>query len=422
MGRQTKKADLELQYTLADLKKVVKKHLLLDDYSIVDVLTAAVIANILPGLDPLWLMFVGPSSSAKTELLNALESLPHIVFVSDITKSALISGKEDASLLKRLKNKTMVMKDFTTILSKKPDDLRIIMSQFREVYDGKFSKAFGTGKVEEFEGHVGFIGACTSVYDKHYGVIGQMGERFLLYRLKNKDQRKTAIKVINDFGTNNARTKELKAAFKKFFNQFKKTHFTINAPDAVLVEKISYLVDFCTMARCPVSRDRYTKEITHMPEVEGTPRLAKQLYHLALSLRYVRNKPEITDDIYEVIKKVGLDVAPKFRVVLLKYLWDENAKEIYSTWLKTGEIATGTKIQKVTALRTLQDLSQVGLLRWRESAEFDEDGTKNIHRPYEWQLTEKAVECIGGAGLFLTGNQALCPPVSAIYPPPTRVM
>jgi hypothetical protein len=399
MGRQTK-ANLELQYTLSDLKEVVKKHLLLDDYSIVDVLTAAVIANVLPGLDPLWLMFVGPSSSAKTELLNSLEPLSHTFFVSDLTKSSLISGQDNASLLPRLKNKTMVMKDFTTILSKKPDDVRIIMSQFREVYDGKLSKAYGTGKVVKFKGHVGFIGACTSAYDKHYGVIGQMGERFLLYRIKNKDQRKTAIRAVCDFGCETTMREELQAAFKKFFNQFKKSQFTIRPPAEILAEKISYLVDFCTMARCSVSRDRFTKEITHMPEVEGTPRLAKQLYHLALSLKYVRNEPEITDDIYKVIKKVALDVAPKYRVVLLKQLYSENAMETFGRWLKTGEIAAETNIHTKTVLRTLQDLSQVGLLRWRESTEYDDTGTRNVHRPYEWQISTHAYECITGAGLF----------------------
>jgi hypothetical protein len=37
-------------------------------------------------------------------------------------------------------------------------------------------KAFGNGKVLAWEGHVGLLGAVTPVYDKHYSVIGSLGE------------------------------------------------------------------------------------------------------------------------------------------------------------------------------------------------------------------------------------------------------
>ena len=55
---------LKLNFTLNDLKEVVKRHLLLDNYNIVDVLIATIIANLFK-TDPLWLLIIGPSSSAK---------------------------------------------------------------------------------------------------------------------------------------------------------------------------------------------------------------------------------------------------------------------------------------------------------------------------------------------------------------------
>jgi hypothetical protein len=274
---------LGLIYTLNDLKTLVENNLLLDNYTIVDVLTAAVIANRFP-TDPLWLLIVGPPSSAKTELLNGIEVLPETFFLSDLTKSTLISGKEDSSLLPKLDKKIIVMKDFTTILSKKPDDLKIIMSQLREVYDGKLSKGFGTGKVEKWNGHIGFIGACTAAYDRHYGVIGQMGERFLLYRMKNKDDLKTGLMALDGFGNENTMRKDLQEAFKRFILQFKKIDVSVKKPSDDLRYKIVSLATFCGQGRCPVHRDRYTKEVTYLPDAEGTPRLTKQLYHLAIAL------------------------------------------------------------------------------------------------------------------------------------------
>ncbi|MFO7477920.1 MAG: hypothetical protein R6X03_06205, partial [Methyloceanibacter sp.] len=114
----------------------MRKHLTLDDYRIVDIILAVVVANLFK-TDPLWMLIIGASSTAKTELLAALEGLPMMFFISDLTTNTLISGKKDASLLMRLINKIIVMKDFTTILSKRPDDLKIIMGHLREVYDGK---------------------------------------------------------------------------------------------------------------------------------------------------------------------------------------------------------------------------------------------------------------------------------------------
>ena len=132
---------MKLKYTLHHLKEVVKKYLLLDDYSIVEVIIATILANSFP-TDALWLLIIGASSSAKTELLSAINEMPQTFFISDLTKNTLISGKKDSSLLPHLNGKIMIFKDFTTILSKKPDDLKIIMSQLREIYDGKFSKGF----------------------------------------------------------------------------------------------------------------------------------------------------------------------------------------------------------------------------------------------------------------------------------------
>ena len=96
---------------------------------------------------------------------------------------------------------------------------------------------------------------------------------------------------------------------------------------------------------------------------------------------------------YELIKKVGLDLIPKMRLVILRRLYEKRATEINCYWLKTTNIAKATGIHGKTTLRTLQDLCVIGLVRWQQAE--DETG-----QPYEWQLTEKALESIGGAEIF----------------------
>ena len=248
----------QLTCTLQDVKQVVRKHLLLDDYRIVDIILAVVIANLFK-TDPLWMLIIGASSTAKTELLAALDGLPMMFFISDLTTNTLVSGKKDASLLPRLTNKIICMKDFTTILSKRPDDLKIIMGHLREVYDGKLTKSYGTGDTINWTGHVGFIGACTPVYDRKHGVISQMGERFLLYRNTNKDDIKSGIQALSGFGSETTMRSELKEVFKTFLEQFKGFNLTIPKLSEDMQYQIVSLATLCGHGRCAVHRDPICK-------------------------------------------------------------------------------------------------------------------------------------------------------------------
>jgi len=378
---------------LQDVKKVVRKHLLLDDYTVVDIILAVVIANLFK-TDPLWMLIIGASSTAKTELLQALDKLPMTFFISDLTTNTLVSGKKGASLLPRLDKKIVVMKDFTTILSKRPDDLKIIMGHLREVYDGKFVKSYGTGDTVNWTGHVGLIGACTPVYDRKHGVISQMGERFLLYRNTNKDDIKSGIQALAGFGSELKMRSELREIFTKFLNQFKKVSLTVPELTEDMQYQIVSLATLCGHGRCSVHRDPYAKdEITYLPEPEGSPRLTKQLFHLAIALMAVNEVDEITDDIYSVLVKVGTDLIPRIRFNIIKYLWDSGALEGTGNFLTTSEVARGTGIHGKTSLRALQDMSILGLTK----GELDEEAHGS---PYIWQLSEKTILLIGGSEVF----------------------
>lgn len=378
---------------MQDVKQVVRKHLLLDDYRIVDVILAVVIANLFK-TDPLWLLIIGASSTAKTELLAALHGLPMISFISDLTTNTLISGKKGASLLPKLNKKIIVMKDFTTILSKRPDDLKIIMGQLREVYDGKLTKAYGTGDTIDWNGHVGFIGACTPVYDRKHGVISQMGERFLLYRNTNKDDIKAGIQALSGFGSELKMRSEIREIFRKFLNQYKEVNLTVPKLSEDMQYQIVSLATLCGHGRCAVHRDPYAKDIvTYLPEPEGSPRLTKQLFHLAIALMAINGFDEITDEIYSVLLKVGTDLIPRLRFNIIKYLWDSRALERFGEFLTTNEVAKGTGIHGRTSLRALQDLSIVGLTKGELAEETQ-------GKSYIWQLSEKAVLLIGGSEVF----------------------
>jgi len=381
---------------LRDLKKVFRKHLLLDDYKIVDVVMAVIVGNFFQ-TDPLWLLIIGPSSSAKTEVLNSLDGLPFTYFISDMTTKTLLSGKENASLLPELNNKVVIMKDFTTVLSKRADDLKIIMAQWREVYDGKVCNMYGTGGASSkvvWTGHVGLLGAATPVYDRKHGVVSQMGERFLLYRNTNNKDLESGLRSLSCFGSENVMREELQKAVEKFLNQFQGMELTVPDLSDDLKHKIVALASLCGHGRCHVHRDPYSKdEITYLPEPEGSPRLSKQLYHLGIALMVVNGANKITDKIYQLLLKVGRDLIPRIRFKCLKYLWDKKALKNSGIFLTTNEVANGIDINGRTVLRALQDMAIVGLTK----GQLGED----LHgSPYVWQLTEKTVNLIGWSEFF----------------------
>ena len=388
-----------MNFPLESLKAIINKHLLLDNDIIVDVIVATVLANRMK-IDPTWLLIVGPPSSGKTEILRALKVLDNIYFLSTLTPSTLISGKtakngRDPSLIYQLNDKILVMKDFTTVLSMRSENQQEILAQLREVYDGELSKGFDTGEhKKEWSGHVGFIGACTPVYDKHYGVIGAMGDRFILFRCSNGDADKLGFIAIDLCGTELSFRNEIQIAVKKYFYQFNENY---KPPQIIATEETkrmtASLAAACAQLRCPVDRDRYTREVTFTPEPEGPPRVAKQLWQLATGLAMAYGSHSIDESVYKVITKISRDLMPVKRRTIISHMWKQKLWQQTACWGNTKEIATAVGMPTRTTKRELEDLMIVGAVRR------DRDGPGET-APYRWQLAEETVSRLDYTEMF----------------------
>ena len=111
----------------------------------------AVAANRLPG-DPVWLFLVGASGAGKTEIVRSTNTLPETVEVSTITEAGLLSGTstreraDDATggLLRHIGAMgTIVLRDFTSVLSMDRDGLGTVLAALREIYDGRWQRNVG---------------------------------------------------------------------------------------------------------------------------------------------------------------------------------------------------------------------------------------------------------------------------------------
>jgi len=295
---------------LEDVKKVVKKYLYFESGQdqIIDIILATVIANKIGG-DPVWMLIIGPPSSAKTELLRGLHGLDVVHFLSTVTPSTFISGMKtekkevEPSLLPKLDGKVLVIKDFTSILSTRSENRQEILAQLREIHDGSISKAFGTGKQFEWEGKLGLLGACAPVYDKHYRVIATMGDRFMLARINNSDPIKTGEKARANVGREKEMRDEIAYIFKRFLDQFRKTNLINPTIDDDYLNKIISLASFCAYSRCQVERDYKTRQPEYLPQPEGTGRLMKQFIQIGMGLTLTQGKISIDGKVFCVLKK-----------------------------------------------------------------------------------------------------------------------
>lgn len=387
----------ELKFPLGKVKEVVHKWLYLEDDHMIDVMFATHIANQFQ-TDPSWMIFIAPPSHTKTELLRSFEGHPQAYFLSNLTPATLVSGinpkklQEDPSLLLKLDGKTLILKDFTTVLSMRSENQQEIISQLREIYDGHYTKVFGNGKAVDWKGRVGLMAACTPVYDSHYAVIGTLGDRFLLYRTENSNDEEMGLQAQRIVGHEEEMRQEIKQAVHTFINQLdlKDIHFQ---KDEVINHMIVILGCFCAYARCPVQRDYRDQHIQYLPLPEGPARLVKQFMQIGMGLALVNGKTLIDVEIYEIIKKIGRDLIPGQRLKILKHLWDKKAFESWGEWLKTKEIAEAVSIPASTVKLILEDLMIVGLLNRQRGGEAE-------NAPYKWQFSQKAYDRAAGAEVF----------------------
>jgi hypothetical protein len=89
--------------SLDDLHETFQRYLYLPDLIGVDVAVASVVAHRAGG-DPLWLQFVSPPSSGKTEILQSLTDCHEVYKLSSLTGQTFVSGfkGKNSSLLERL--------------------------------------------------------------------------------------------------------------------------------------------------------------------------------------------------------------------------------------------------------------------------------------------------------------------------------
>ncbi|OBF69615.1 hypothetical protein A5753_21375 [Mycobacterium sp. 852002-51971_SCH5477799-a] len=338
------------------------------DLAALDVSLATAAVEQLDG-DPVWLLLVAGASTAKTETVSQLKTCARVHEVSTLTSEAalLSASKRDdkahdatGGLLEQIGPRgILIIKDFTSILSIHPSTRGPLLAALREIYDGYWDRYKGTdgGAGLHWSGRIVVIGAVTTSWDKHHGVVAEMGDRFVLLRIdsRNVDSREAfGLKAIKNISSETEYRKELRGAVKRLISCVD----TADAPELTDEEtqRIFQAANLASYARTAVDTDHKGDVIdSHAPE--GPARLAKQLTQLFRGL-YVVGVPR--GRAMRLVIRCARDCIPPLRLQVLEYL----AAHPDSL---TSDVRKGIQKPHATVDRVIQALVALGLIEQDET-------------------------------------------------------
>lgn len=373
--------------TLIEFQQKLSELLYIEDQGMVYVILGSIVANSLKIGDPVWLTLIGPSSGGKSQLIRpfAMGNPDFIHRVDDLTPNTLLSGTLgiEGSLLGRIgKHGMLSMDDLTVLFSKNAEQRAEILSQFRMLYDGHFSKSSGNRKEAVlWEGYLGMIAGSTPSIYRYFNEVADMGERFISYRMKPIDVHKAV-----EFVTANQHTSgSLNTSISDLISEFLPGLLT-NLPKGQFLPKlhpetqavIQNVSEHMTLLRTPVHVDERTGLVDEFPEPEMPFRVMKQLTYLATGMQCLMPdinavlSPEMTNALEWTAYSLANDKRRAYlrSVVALDY---EGKK------ITNRNIAAATGLHPEIVGKGMSQLQAIGIIELS-----DEDGQRK-----EWTIKNR---------------------------------
>jgi hypothetical protein len=369
--------------TLEQLHTELGKLLYIEDQGMINIILASIVANSMRIGDPVWLTLIGPSSGGKSQIIRPFaKAHPSLIHrVDDLTPNTLISGSIGMadSLLGRIgKHAILSMDDLTVLFSKNAEARGEILSQFRMLYDGRFSKSSGNRKTDmTWEGYLGMISGSTPSIYRYFAEVADMGERFINYRMKDFDKHKALAFITANQHTSRDLDDNIASLLKEFITPLLTDPLLaqyINLSDDTK-QVISHTAEHCTLLRTPVHTDDRSGYVDDFAEPEMPFRVMKQLTYLAQGLQAL-NKGPLTPELAHSLEWVGWSLANDKRREYLKaiVILDYQSQKI-----------TNKNISAITGLHT--EIVKKGMSQFQAlgivTLEGDDGGE------YRWRLTNR---------------------------------
>jgi len=324
---------------------------------------ATVLSARLPGSDPVWLFLVGPPGCGKSTICTAFSlAMNAAIFESSLSSKALVSGWSgargtgfDPSLVPKLNDKCLVLKDFTEILSRNKIEKDEIFGVLRGAYDGTVKRTFANGTQRIYQSKFSIVAGVTrAIYAEE---MVDLGERFLRFNMQsssNELEKQQDMALESGLKDDTCKIDVQRMIYGFMEREFKLS--LLNLRELIpewFIQKLKRLTTLIAVLRTPVARHRFGRmqhEIIYSPEPETGNRLGVQFQRLSLSLAVMEDK-EIDKEIYNLLKAIGKDTINGYVYNLISCLYKENEK------LSVSELAFKVGVTQTVVYHLMNDLA-----------------------------------------------------------------
>jgi DNA-binding transcriptional ArsR family regulator len=351
--------------SLKDVHRFFKKWLYINNTNRIDLMLATHITRTAPGTK-VWIIFIGGSGAAKSEILKTLDDTdsklnsPNTYVIQEITPNTLVSGNPFAKdLAPSLHNKTVLIMDMAILINLKRDDKAKVWAQLRELYDGNARKVTGSPKGDKtYTGlNVTLMACSTGVIDEQILIHQSLGTRELLYRIdpieEKKEEEFLMQKVIENENNEKLMRYELRTVIQKFL--IDRSYKDIPLPSNVL-DEIKRLVCYLRVMRASVALDSYNGDVIATVEPESPTRVLKQFTRVYKSLKALdENYPD--EKAIEILREITRSSCNLDRIKV----FEEMMKHPEDNFSVT-EIGQRIRLGKSSVTRHLSSLWNLGLI------------------------------------------------------------
>lgn len=346
--------------TYFELLEKYQDYLFLQNTDPIKVTLATILANRLRS-DMLWLFLVADPSKGKSEIIMSLSGTPEIEMVDSLSEHTLVSGflgpgGSDPSLLPKLRNRILAVKDFTPMLKGNVVKQETVFGTLRAAYDGDYDSKYGHSQNRTYKDlRFGIIAGVTNAIEAFGQLHQQLGERFIRYYLPSLGlEDKILDRALDNLSQEKAKRENVRFAVRRFLETTKND---LTMPDLSKVrEQIKAVAKVTARMRGVVPRD-FKDRIQHHPSQEGPVRVAKQFSLMALGLAKVERKDTVGDEELRIIRKMAVDTTPDLVRTVVTTVNAGN------TYMSSANIEETTGFPRGTLKQVLENMVMLGMLK-----------------------------------------------------------
>jgi hypothetical protein len=369
-----------------------KKWMYIEDTSPIDLSLAVALLRKQP-LMPIWIIFIAPSGSGKTELLKPFEDKNNpstTEIMSKITKNTFLSGiKKEVDFGERLvNNPTLFLTfDFAQFIKLNSEEKSQIWAELRDLYDGFLERksAFNTcKKITDIK--VNWLICSTPIVDSEILIHQELGTRELLFRFKKEEKENELMnKIWSNLDKLHEMRKELNFIVRKFIEKREMKGFKNIEIKEEIKKELMNLAMMIASLRASTESDNYTGELTNFVYKELPTRILLQLKTLYLGLKNIdEDYPD--EKALSILKKIALSSVHPVRLKIILTIISSVDK------LSTTSIQKKLSIGWKTIITQLYTARQLGLVEFEEDPYQNEE--KEWKRKYWFVTTNPLIEYI----------------------------